>query len=159
MDKESLLEFITKAHRNTYAAPKEVKLKYQCETPLVPGHKDYDFVEGDWRYHDMYAGTEWAPGSEVVLYKGNPVWRMSYQGQTVNGLSPAFVTEMFGFLKAALRNFDEQMPFRGPKMFVRGDFEYMFDINGDYTYFTGRESISYKGIELFFQDVMGAVVK
>jgi hypothetical protein len=159
MDKESLLEFITKAHRNTYAAPKEIKLKYRCKTPLIEGHKEYDFIDGDWRYHDTYAGTEWAPGSEVVLYKGQPVWRMSYQGQTVNSLSEEFVEEMFGFLKEALRNVDEHMPFRGPALFARGDFIYKFAIKGDYRYFTGRESVTYKDKELLFQDVIGAMVK
>ena len=159
MDKESLLEFIAKAHRNTYAAPKGLKLKYRCQTPLLEGHKEYDFTDGDWRYHDMYAGIEWAPGSEVVFYEGNPVWRMSYQGQTVNGLSPEFVEEMFGFLKEALRNFDDKMPFRGPLLYNKGDFRYTFDIDGDYTYFKGRESIKYKGSELFFQDVIGSIVK
>jgi len=158
-DEKSLLKFITKAHQNTYAAPKEIKLKYRCKTPLIEGHKDYDFVDGDWRYHDSYAGIEWAPGSEVVLYKRQPVWRMSYQGCTVNGLSPDFVEEMFGFLKEALRNFDKHAPFRGPSLFVKEDFRYTFSVDGDYKYFTGKESITYKGIELFFQDVIGSIVK
>ena len=50
MNKISLLKFIAKAHKNTYAAPQEVKLRNKCKTPILDGHIDYDFVEGDWRY-------------------------------------------------------------------------------------------------------------
>lgn len=159
MDKDSLLEFIAKAHQNTYAAPKEIKLKYRMDVPFLPGHKCYYFRDGDWEYFDGYSGIERAPGSEVVLYKEQSVWRMSYQGCTVNGLSPDFVEEMFGFLKEALRNFDKHAPFRGPSLFLKEDFRYTFSVDGDYTYFTGKESITYKGIELFFQDVIGSIVK
>jgi hypothetical protein len=159
VDKESLLEFIAKAHKNTYAAPKEIKLQYKCQTPILEGHKDYDFVDGDWRYHDSYAGSQWAPGREVVFYQNKPVWCMSYQGQTAQNLSEYLVEKTFEFLKNALRNMDENMPFRGPVLFAQNGFEYVFRFKGDYQYFTGRESIKHKGKELFFQDVMGGLVK
>ena len=54
---------------------------------------------------------------------------------------------------------DDSMPFRGPKEFVDGGFRYSFELRGDYKYFTGRESIIYKGIEVFFQDIMGELIK
>ena len=80
MNKTKLLNFIAKAHKNTYAAPKEIKAKYKVE-PLLPGHKDYDFVDGDFRYHDSYAGWKWPPGKEIIFYKDKPIWCMSYQGK------------------------------------------------------------------------------
>ncbi len=159
VDKELLLKLIAKAHRNTYAAPKEIKSKYKCATPILPGHIDYHFTEGDWEYHDSYAGSQWAPGSEVVLFKGQPIWRMSYQGKTVEGLSKEFIEEAFGFFKKALRSFPDDMPFRGPSSFKEGDFEYIFILNGDYAYFTGREALLHKGKEIFFQNVMGELIK
>jgi hypothetical protein len=84
---------------------------------------------------------------------------MSYQGQTLGDHSTDFFEEAFQFLKKAMRNFDDEMPFRGPENFKDGDFEYVFKIEGDYTYFTGREAILYKGEEIFFQDVMGELIK
>ncbi len=159
MNKQTLLGFILKAHQNTYAAPKEVKKKYRCKNPILTGHKDYDFVSGDWRYHDSYTGSEWAPGREVVFFKGKPVWCMSYQGQTVPGLSEDFVEETFEFLKKALRGITISLPFRGPKRFKAGDYVYTFKIKGDYKYFIGREAVTHKGKEVFFQDVMGGMVK
>lgn len=159
IDKKSLLEFIAEAHRHTYAAPKEVKSKCKCKTPILPGHKDYHFRDRDWEYHDSYAGSFWAPGGEVVFLKGNPIWRMSYQGQTIEGLTEEFIEETFEFLKKALRNFSDELPFRGPARFREGDFEYTFSIKGDYRYFTGKESINYKNKQVFFQDVMGELIK
>ncbi len=159
MDKESLLEFIAKAHNNTYAADKKTKLKHMMMTPFLPGHKCYYFKDGEWEYFDGYAGAEWAPGREIVVFEGKPIWSMSYQGRTVNGLKKEFVDEAFEFLKKALRNIDSTMPFRGPNKFTDGDFTYTFNMDGDYQYFTGREAIKYKNQEIFFQDVMGEVIK
>lgn len=69
MDKKTLLDFIAKAHRHTFAAPSEIRKLYKCAVPILPSHKDYDFVDGDFRYHDSYAGSSWAPGREVVFFK------------------------------------------------------------------------------------------
>ena len=56
-------------------------------------------------------------------------------------------------------NFDENMPFRGPKEFSDGDFKYIFEMEGDYDYFKGQERILYKRKSVFFQDVMGSLIK
>ncbi len=159
MDKDSLLEFIAKAHKNTYAASKEVKARYKCEISILPEHKDYDFVEGDWRYHDSFAGSSWAPGREVVFFLGYPIWSMSYQGQTIDDLGTEFIDETFEFLKKALRKCTDEIPFRGLDGFEEGDFKYSFKFEGDYSYFTGRESVIYRGKEVFFQDVMATLIK
>ena len=160
INESKLLKFIAKAHRNTYAAPKEIKAKHFLETPFLPGHKCYHFTDGEWEYFDGYSGETWAPGREVVLFQGEPVWAMSYQGKPNPDYSSEFLdTEVFGFLKKALRNMTEDMPFRGPSSFKEGDFEYTFNLNGDYEYFTGREAITHKGIEVFFRDIMGSLSK
>jgi hypothetical protein len=160
INKQELLKFIAEAHRNTYAAPKEIRQKSKLSIPFLPGHKCFHFTSGDWEYFDGYAGSEWAPGREVVLLKGKPVWAMSYQGKHDEAYSGDFFqNEAFPFLKNALTNMDDSIPFRGPKEFVAGDFKYTFGFKGDYTYFTGRESITNKGIEVFFQDVMGELIR
>jgi hypothetical protein len=159
MDKKSLLKFIAKAHKNTYAAPKDIRSKYECKIPILTEHKDYDFVDNNWRYHDSYAGSEWAPGREVVFFRDLPIWCMSYQGRVIENLSREFVEKTFEFLKLALQNFDSNTPFRGPKQFKKGDYEYTFKFIGDYRYFTGREAVKYKGQEVFFQDIMGTLIK
>jgi hypothetical protein len=159
MDKKTLLEFITNAHKHTYAAPKEIKKQYKCETPILSGHKDYEFVEGDFKYHDSYAGWSWPPGKEVIFYKEKPVWCMSYQGKANDDLSEEFIEKIYSFLKQALMNIDKDMPFRGPKEFSEGDFRYTFKIKGNYSYFVGQERVFYKEESVFFQDVMGSLIK
>ena len=160
INKDELLGFIAEAHRNTYAAPKEIKSKHKCETPILEGHKDYHYKRGDWEYHDSYAGSSWAPGREVVFHNGEPVWCMAYQGQHNGDYDDDFFqNEAFSFLKKALRNMNDSMPFRGPTEFEDGDFKYTFQLDGDYNYFKGREAIHHKGVEVFFQDVMGELIK
>ena len=133
IDKTSLLNFIAKAHRNTYAAPKEIRAKHRCETPILIGHKDYEFVEGLWRYHDSYAGSILAPGSEVVFFNDVPVWRMSYQSmpdeELHNLYESYYQTQVFPFLKRALMALREDCPFRGLDGFTEpesNNFQYYF---------------------------------
>ena len=155
-----LLKFISDSHRHTYAAPQEIRSKHKMETPFLPGHKCYYYTNGEREYYDGYAGSKWAPGREVVLLRGRPEWAMSYQGQHNESYPDGFFeNEVFPFLKKALMNFDESTPFRGPPSLEEGDFKYLFVIDGDYKYFTARESIFHKDTEKFFQDVMGGLIK
>jgi len=160
MEKETLLKFIALAHKNTYAAPKEVQQKHKCENPILPGHKDYEFSEGDFIYHDSYAGSTWAPGKEVVFFKNKPIWSMAYQGKTISIFEESFFQEkIFPFLKKALMNFDKDTPFRGPKEFKDDNFKYIFDLEGNYEYFKGQEKVFYNNEVVFIQDVMGGLIK
>lgn len=65
----------------------------------------------------------------------------------------------FPFLKKALMTITEDLPFRGPREYVEGDFRYSFEMSGDYTYFTRQEKIEYKGKAVFVLDVMRDLVK
>jgi hypothetical protein len=160
ISKIKLIKFIAKAHKNTYAAPPEIRKKHKCKIPILKNHKDYEFKEGDFSYHDSYAGSTFAPGREVVFFKDNPIWAMAYQGQTILKYKEDFFEKkVFPFLKLALTNFDEKIPFRGPTKFTKGDFTYTFELIGDYTYFTAKEKVFYKKKLVFFQDVMGSIIK
>ncbi len=46
------------------------------------------------------------------------------------------------FLKEALLLVPEDKPFRGPEKYVNGDYTYDCEIDGDYKWFLGRETIS-----------------
>jgi hypothetical protein len=50
------------------------------------------------------------------------------------------------------------MPFRGPKNFKEGDFEYSNEFEGDITNFKGHEKILFKGKEVFSQDYVGGLI-
>lgn len=157
---ETLLEFISEAHRNTYAAPNEVRKENHIEANLSK-HKAYSFEKENWKYHDEYCGGHMAPGREVIFFNDTPVWAMSYQGKHNTEYPDEFYKGENGaltFLRKALMNFDDELPFRGPVNFEEGDFKYTFEIDGDVEYFTGREAITFKGEEVFFQNVMGELV-
>ncbi|MBT7902769.1 hypothetical protein HN587_02825 [Candidatus Woesearchaeota archaeon] len=154
--KEQLLPFIHKAHRNTYAAPKEIREKNKVE--IMKGHTSYRYVEGSLSYEDSYAGHLWAPGREVVFLNDEPIWCMSYQGKAKDGLDECFVSQVYGFLKKALDSCTEDVPFRGLHGFSEDDFEYRFIFEGTWEYFVGREQVLYKGEVVFFQDVMGSKI-
>lgn len=157
-DEDNFLEFLWKAHQNTYAAPDEIRKHNKTGKFLLPGFVGYAFSYGDWQYHDSYAGRRWPPGKEVVFFKDNPVWTMSYQGKVSDELDEQEVNAVYSFLRTALRNADPLTPFRGPSQFRDADLEYNFSFKGDYSYFTGKEVVTRDGIELFFQDIMGSII-
>ena len=49
--------------------------------------------------------------------------------------------------------------YEGGRPSLTKDFKYVFELKGRYQYFTGRETIFHKGIEVFSQDVMGELIK
>lgn len=155
---KELIQFIAKAHRHTYAAPKETREKHRLKIPVLPGHVDYRFSDGAWSYHDSYAGQLRAPGREVVFFEDLPVWSMSYAGMIKDDFKND-AGEIYVFLRKALMNFDDSIPFRGPSSWREGSFEYTFLFEGDVAYFSGRESITRNGVEVFFQNVMASAVE
>ncbi|MBI4450480.1 hypothetical protein HY642_00770 [Candidatus Woesearchaeota archaeon] len=66
--------------------------------------------------------------------------------------------QTFAFLKKALQRVEASRPFRGPRYFVDGDFEYVDESEGDITRFKGIERIFFKGKEVFSQDYIGGLI-
>lgn len=158
-DKNAFLKFLWRAHQNTYAAPDEIGKHHKSDKYVLPGFAGYVFSDGEWKYHDSYSGRRWPPGREVVFFKDKPIWTMSYQGKVSDGLDDQEVNLVYSFLKTALRKADPLTPLRGPLQFSDGDLEYVFKFRGDYSYFVGKEIVTKDGVELFFQDVMGSIIK
>ncbi len=107
IDLEALTDFILKAKISTYAAEgAEVE-------PERPSFRELHYAEGDWDYHDSYAGYYRAPGQEVVRFQGKPVWTMSYDGgmSTEYHGNRSFAKQTFTFLKEALKQVERSNPF------------------------------------------------
>jgi len=134
-----LATFLKEANLNTYANENVKKA-----TPLRPDSSDYHFEKGDLTYHDTYFGATKFIGEEVVYKNGKPVWGMNYYGFTVSSeiseglfdtiLRPALMSGSGG-----------NIPVRGPKEFVNGDWKYTFNAEGDLANFTGIEEVSKNG--------------
>ena len=125
---------------------------------MVLGHQEYLYREKDWLCFDSYAGHTFPPGKEIVFYKNKPFWAMSYQGQYINN-EKTTPKEAYEFLKDALRNTTPSSPLRGPKKYIKGDWEYIFKKEGGWEYFTGKEKVYYQKKLIFFQDIMGSIIK
>lgn len=154
IDIKELTRFLVKAKVNTYAINgKEIPSQR-------PGFKELEFIEGNWEYRDSYTGFYFAPGQEIVRFKGKPVWAMSYNG----GINEKyhsnldFAKQTYKFLKEALKRVEESRPFRGPKNFKQEGYEYVDKSEGDIRFFRGTEKIFYKGKEVFIQDYLGGLI-
>lgn len=113
------------------------------------------YEEGDWLFHDNFFGGEPFGGRDVISYQGKPVWMMVYYG-FVTDLS--LQADIYRFLKKALRNFTEDMPYRGPKELAEGGWAYQNDVKGDFGRFSGEETIMYNGKEVYRCRYQGGVV-
>lgn len=146
LDRDTVL-FLIRAKKATYAG------KGPETASSRPGSHDLEYAEGPLVYRDTYLGGEAFAGQEALWRDGVPVYAMNYAGRVT--ASP-FSGD---FLKAALLLVPEEMPFRGPERFVQGDYEYRCTVTGDMTVFTGRETILYRGKEIYDCDFHGGAVR
>jgi hypothetical protein len=127
--------------------------------PKNEGFIEYVYERDGWTYHDSYLGEINAPGREVIYYQNEPVWTMAYRSKILTN-DFSIVNQIYDFLREALRNNTKEMPFRGPKEFEYGDFNYSFVIQeGDYKSFLGREEIYYKGQLVYVNRTMGGIIE
>ncbi|MBI5148614.1 hypothetical protein HZA33_02955 [Candidatus Pacearchaeota archaeon] len=156
---KKLAEFLVRAKKATYAGN---GAEVQSQRP---GYKELEYVEGDWNYRDSYTQFFLAPGEEVVRFKGNVIWSMAYRGgmREAHREDENFAHEVFKFLKKALSNVPENIPFRGPVTFHRGEFQYTNFVEGDIEDFSGIEMITLKREgeieEVFRQRYIGGIAK
>ena len=154
LDLKRLKKFLFEANKHGYAGnPKEIASQR-------PGFEELEYAQGDWYFRDSYSGHYFAPGQEVVYFKGEPVWAMAYAGEMRFGYhgKEGFAHQTFAFLKEALLTMDPEKPYRGPKKFEQDDWRYESKISGDVRDFTGNEKIYLKNKIVFEQSFIGGVI-
>ncbi|MEK6898299.1 MAG: DUF5680 domain-containing protein [Nanoarchaeota archaeon] len=155
---EELQHFIVKAKRNGYAGGTEKQREKD-------GSKTYTFQEGNFHYTDNYAGSNQAPGTEIVKWQREDeqrIWQMSYSG----GMLPEFweneklSEQTFKFLKEVLMQVTFNHPFRGPQSYEGDDFFYFSGVQGNIKRFKGNEEIFSRSLDktVFSQDFIGGLV-
>lgn len=135
IDKKQLCKFLVTAKRSTYAAGETARKTVESDrsTTLV-------FEDGDFRYHDNYFGGEPFGGREVVFWKGEPIYIMTYYGlvaELVSGFEAVYKV-----LQNALALIPEEHPFRGPAEYIEGGMVYRNSYTGEVDNFSGEEIIS-----------------
>ena len=146
MDKE-LIPFLLTAKRATYAG------KGAETSSSRPMSHDLVYREGDRMYYDTYLGGSEFVGEEALWVQGEPVWSMNYAGRVTG---QPFQGD---FLKEALLRVPADKPFRGPALFVKGDYAYTCEVSGDVDWFQGHERILFKGAEIYDCYFHGSSVK
>lgn len=147
MSKEEIISFLIRAKKATYAG------KGAETTPTRPKSHDLTYSEGECMYYDTYLGGANFAGEEALWLGKNPYWSMNYAGRVVG--------ENFSgdFLKEALSNVPAEMPYRGPKEYSSGDYAYECRVSGEFEWFCGSETISFRGQVIYECNFHGGIVK
>lgn len=151
INKKKLCKFLVKAKKSTYAAGALAQkiINNDKSTTLI-------FENGDWKYHDNYFGGEPYGGREVVFFKNQPVYIMTYYGQINNSISD--VSKVYNILMDALKLIPEDKPYRGPIKYNSGNLSYKNNFTGEIDNFFGEESIAENGKEIYRAKYMGGFV-
>ena len=141
MDKQGLETFLLEARAKTYASATG-KSK-----ALLPGSVQYEFEKGDFSYRDVYyIGNGIFPGLEVVFYKGQPVWSMSYFGD----FSKMTEEQIDAMLRKALVDLQKTTRMYAEVEKDYGDFTYtcagsgsIEELEGSEEIYVGKERVYY----------------
>lgn len=136
VDQTAFIAFLLRAKRATYATQGGINTKV---APALAGSHQLEYREGDLLYRDIYFGSVFFVGEEVVYYDDAPLWVMNYGGGvTVEDVDPGAVGS---FLQEAMRLVDWARPFRGPERHERAPYLYTDTSTGDIMRFHGIETI------------------
>ena len=136
MDK-AIVSFLIRAKQATYAGKGAESSSSRIGSP------DLVYRENNLMYYDTYLGGDRFAGEEALWISDVPYWSMNYIGR-VTGSS--FSGD---FLKEALLHVPEDMPYRSPEKYVNGDYTYSCSLEGDFDWFQGKETISYRGNQIY----------
>ena len=136
MDK-SIVSFLIRAKKATYAG------KGAETASSRTGSHDLVYRENNLMYYDTYLGGDRFAGEEALWISDVPYWSMNYVGRVTG--SP-FSGD---FLKEALLHVPEDQPYRGPKRYENGDYTYSCSVEGDFDWFQGKETISWRGKQIY----------
>lgn len=147
MNKIDIISFLIKAKKATYAG------KGAETVSSRPASHDLVYREDNLLYYDTYLGGDRFSGEEAVWIDGIPYWSMNYSGRVTG--------ENFSgdFLKDALSEVSADMPFRGSENYSDGDYNYCCNVNGDFEWFQGYETISFKGAIIYECFFHGGIIK
>lgn len=136
-DNDTLIKFIAKAKRSTYASQQN-----KIESTRDASH-DYMYKDDEYTYYDSFFGASSFSGQEIVYKNNNVCWSMNYYGYTK---SPYFNGD---FLREALLNIVENQLLRGPELYKRGEYTYISNATGDMSLFNGIEQIYYRNKKIY----------
>lgn len=151
---EEIKKFLIEAKRQTYANESVEKI----ESSRLHS-KDYEYRKDNMIYHDTYFGGTNFIGEEVVYVDNKPYWAMNYHGVTLdNSIGEEAMDKA---LRPALMLVGKSdiIPVRGPKEFHNGEYKYTFEIEGEFNYFSGIETIYKNNEKIYELKCSGGLIK
>ena len=146
MNKQTIA-FLIRAKQATYAGKGA-----ETASSRVKSH-DLAYREGEYMYYDTYLGGEKFAGEEALWVADIPYWSMNYVGRVTGGCFSG------DFLKEALLHVPEEEPYRGPREYAEGDYEYHCRTDGSFDWFQGKETIDYRGKQIYECVFHGGLIK
>ena len=146
MDK-SIVSFLIRAKQATYAGKGA-----ETTSSRIASH-DLIYREDPLMYYDTYLGGDRFAGEEALWIADVPYWSMNYIGRVIGNPFSG------DFLKEALLHVPEDMPYRGPEEYVNGDYCYSCSAEGDFDWFHGKETICYRGNQIYECRFHGGLIK
>ena len=151
IDEEKLLQFLLKARTQTYAGGKDKV------SPAFKDSSQLEYQEDSWLYRDVYyTGNKIFMGIEVVYYKDNAVWAMSYYGN----YKQMTEEEIDSVLRRALLDNWKRTRLWKKVQWATGNYEYLCepDFDGSIKELAGVEKILREGTQIYTLFYAGALI-
>lgn len=147
IDIQNVISFLVRAKRNTYSISTN---KVQSSRT---NSNDFCYKDAPYKYYDTYLGKEKFSGEEAIWLYDHPIWSMNYSGRV---LSDNFNN---CFLKEVLAQVSSEFPYRGPRIFTKGDYHYHCKIDGEFIWFQGYEEIFYLNEKIYECYFHGGIIQ
>lgn len=147
LDINSVISFLVRAKKNTY--PSGINKVQSSRT----NSNDFSYEDAPYKYYDTYLGGERFSGAEAIWLYDNPIWSMNYSGRV---LSDTFNNN---FLKEALAEVSTDFPYRGPRIYTKGNYHYHCKIDGEFIWFQGYEEIFYFDEKIYECYFHGGIIR
>ena len=142
-----IVAFLIRAKQATYAG------KGAETASSRTGSHDLVYREDNLMYYDTYLGGDRFAGEEALWISDVPYWSMNYAGR-VTGKN--FSGD---FLKEALLHVPEEEPYRGPREYTSGGYTYRCVTEGGFEWFRGKETIDYRGEQIYECVYHGGIIR
>lgn len=153
-DTNDLYLFLKKASQSTWANNGK-----SMNSPEREGFTELEYQEGDWFYKDSFAGSVRSWGTELVRFQSKPIWNCVYGGGMVDG-KEELSDETYTFLKEALKiTHKSNQSVRGPEVFEKDDWRYVYQQKGDISLFNGYEEIFFQDELVHFYRTLGGMIR
>ena len=150
INETELKKFIFESGKHTYASG-DASIK----TKEADGSTTIVYTDGRYKVHDNYFGGEPYGGREVIFLDDKAIWMMVYYGWVKEGVNRS---EQYAFLMEALLKAPEDVPYRGPALYEKGNLKYENTFSGEVGQFSGTEKIFQDGVCVYEARYVGGYV-